>query len=223
MSLAGDSSVICCSLRDLHLNVVQNALISSRSDVVNTDFRKILALDLDETLVLTSFEESSPYDFRVDISLGNTTYPVFVLKRPGVDEFLQESLDLFNVYIYTSSVIEYATAIVRELIPDFPKSKILHREHCKYMNGNFIKQLSLFGRDLSEVVTVDNNSISFCLNPNNGIIIPTWNGDEKDDKLLNVTLPLLRECYFAKDVRNPIKQFYFPKRRRGISLISHMP
>lgn len=195
---------------------VKSSFVDDQSDVAADDYHKILALDLDETLIHTLYSADDYYDFKVDCVIGESAYPLYVRKRPGVDAFLQAALEYFNVYIYTSSVIEYASSIMQKLIPGFPDSKILHRDHCRYFNGNFIKQLNLFGRDLSQVVIVDDKCVSYCLSPNNGIAIPTWVGDQTDDKLLNTTWPLLEQCSFAKDVRSVIRQFYHPRKRRSL-------
>ena len=180
----------------------------------NTDSEKILALDLDETLVHASFVDDEPYDFETEMTLGNQNFKVYIQKRPGLDYFLQKVLEAFDVYIFTASVYEYCWSVISNLIPGFPTEKILTRDHCKYLNGNFIKELSLFGKDLSKVVIVDDKAVSFCLNPSNGITIPTWLGDESDDKLISETLPLLEKCYYADDVRTVISQNKAAKRRR---------
>ena len=174
---------------------------------------KILVLDLDETLIHSSFDNSEHYDFEACVTIGNSCYSVFIQKRPGVDEFLQVVLENFDVFIFTASISEYSSSIVSKLIPGFPVEKILTREHCKYLNGNFIKELSLFGKDLSQVIIVDDKAVSFCLNPSNGIIIPTWDGDENDNKLIKDTLPLLEKCFYADDVRTVINQSKCCRRR----------
>ena len=178
------------------------------------DSEKILVLDLDETLVHASFDDTAPYDFEASVKLGNQDFKVYIQKRPGVDDFLQRVLNAFDVYIFTASVFEYSWSVISLLIPGFPPSKILTRDHCKYLNGNFIKELSLFGKDLSKIIIVDDKAVSFCLNPYNGIVIPTWQGDENDDKLISETLPLLEQCYFADDVRTVISQNRAAKRKR---------
>lgn len=86
-----------------------------------------LILDLDETLIHSSFKVDSNLplhplffnysfifktqeidnpDFVVNVPVGNddATQPIYVSKRPGVDEFLQEIGEHFEIVIFTASV-----------------------------------------------------------------------------------------------------------------------
>lgn len=43
-------------------------------------------LDLDETLVHSSFKMMHPVDYIVPVEIENQAHNVYVIKRPGVDE-----------------------------------------------------------------------------------------------------------------------------------------
>jgi len=49
--------------------------------------KKCLVLDLDETLIHSSFDPVDRYDFLVPVEIDDNTYEVYVAKRPHVDEF----------------------------------------------------------------------------------------------------------------------------------------
>ena len=51
--------------------------------------RKCLVLDLDETLVHSSFHEVDRYDFKLTIEIEKRKHTLYVAKRPYVDEFLK--------------------------------------------------------------------------------------------------------------------------------------
>ncbi|OHT03178.1 NLI interacting factor-like phosphatase family protein [Tritrichomonas foetus] len=171
---------------------------------VGKSSRKILILDLDETLVHSSFRKTDNWDFTVTVEYQGSTYDIYVQKRPGVDSFLSQLLQNFVVFIFTASMAEYSIPIVKQLLPDFPLSNILSRQHCRFFQGSFVKDLSIFNCKLSDIIIVDNSSYSYCLQPQNGIPVKTWTGDSTDSELLALTLPLLLKCRDHEDVRHII-------------------
>ena len=65
--------------------------------------KKCLVLDLDETLVHSSFKVSSkkwPGIFEIEGQYHN----VYVIKRPGVDQFMKRVGELYEVVVFTASV-----------------------------------------------------------------------------------------------------------------------
>lgn len=47
----------------------------------------------------------------------------------------------------------------------------LFREHCVLHRGNFVKDLSRLGRDISQVIIVDNSPYSYLFHPRNAVPI----------------------------------------------------
>nr|XP_005162203.1 carboxy-terminal domain RNA polymerase II polypeptide A small phosphatase 2 isoform X2 [Danio rerio] len=73
--------------------------------VTSHDQGKIcVVIDLDETLVHSSFKPISNADFIVPVEIEGTTHQVYVLKRPYVDEFLQRMGELFECVLFTASL-----------------------------------------------------------------------------------------------------------------------
>ena len=72
--------------------------------------KKTLVLDLDETLVHSSFQiiENShiilPVIYLTQVIIEEQTLYIFVLKRPGLDEFLKRVCKMFEVVIFTASL-----------------------------------------------------------------------------------------------------------------------
>lgn len=71
--------------------------------------KKCLVLDLDETLVHSTFQPTPTADLVVPVHLGEGIFqPIYVSKRPGVDAFLQTVTELFEVIIFTASLSNVA-------------------------------------------------------------------------------------------------------------------
>ena len=66
--------------------------------------KKSLVLDLDETLVRSTFTPPPRYDLKLPVKMENREYEVFVQVRPGCSEFLQEMSKHFELVIFTASL-----------------------------------------------------------------------------------------------------------------------
>jgi RNA polymerase II subunit A small phosphatase-like protein len=75
------------------------------------DTRKLLILDLDETLI---FAIETPLKRDADFRVGR--YHVY--RRPFLLDFLAESLERFTVAVWTSSSPDYAAAVVTAIFPE---------------------------------------------------------------------------------------------------------
>lgn len=49
----------------------------------------------------------------------------------------------------------------------------LFRESCVFHRGNYVKDLSRLGRDLSKVIIVDNSPASYVFHPDNAVRLPS--------------------------------------------------
>ena len=120
----------------------------------NDSGRNTLVLDLDETLVHSSFTMVNS-DFTIEIIIDRQVFNIYVLKRPGVDEFLRKCAELFEVVIFTASLAAYADPLLNLLDPDGLIGFRLFRNSCCSVTGGYVKDLSRLGRDLKHVVIVD--------------------------------------------------------------------
>ncbi|KAH9413698.1 Carboxy-terminal domain RNA polymerase II polypeptide A small phosphatase 1 [Dermatophagoides pteronyssinus] len=171
---------VASSEESVSLAYHQHLLPSVRSQ----DLNKIcLVIDLDETLVHSSFKPISNADFIVPVEIDGTTHQVYVLKRPHVDEFLQRMGEIYECVLFTASLAKYADPVA-DLLDRWGVFRArLFRESCIYHNGNYVKDLSRLGRDLNKVVIVDNSPASYSFHPNNAVPVASWFQDMNDTEL----------------------------------------
>ena len=69
-----------------------------------------LVLDLDETLVHSSFRPIPNPDFIIPVEIEGKIVDVYVLKRPHMDHFMAHVGERFEVVVFTASLSKYAGA-----------------------------------------------------------------------------------------------------------------
>jgi len=160
-----------------------------------------LILDLDETLVHSSFKPVSGADWVVPVEVEGTVHRVFVCKRPGLDFFMQRVAELFEVVVFTASLDKYANPVLDLLEKCAPASvhHRLFREACVHTHGALVKDLTRLGRNVRQVIIVDNSPMSYLLQPENAIPISSW-FDAPSDQQLVLLLPWLMRLAAQEDV-----------------------
>eukprot|EP00999_Lentomonas_sp_LEN2_P002762 NODE_631_length_1313_cov_251.650927_g592_i0.p1 GENE.NODE_631_length_1313_cov_251.650927_g592_i0~~NODE_631_length_1313_cov_251.650927_g592_i0.p1 ORF type:complete len:359 (+),score=60.16 NODE_631_length_1313_cov_251.650927_g592_i0:102-1178(+) len=165
--------------------------------------RMTLVLDLDETLVHCSTDPSEIRNpcFLFDVHFNSQIYKVSAKKRPGFEEFLEHVSSKFETVVFTASQRVYADKLLDILDKD---RKLVHhrvfRDDCTNAEGNYLKDLTVLGRDLRRTVIVDNSPQAFSYQLDNGMPILSW-FDSEDDRELYKIIPFLEQLAHADDVR----------------------
>ncbi|RHY17113.1 hypothetical protein DYB32_010571 [Aphanomyces invadans] len=163
------------------------------------------------------------------IEYDSHEYIVSVKRRPFMMEFLSQVSEWFEVVVFTASqrvyaetlldlldpyhqLIQYVACVVAALLCVLLMAAYLHRhrlyrENCLPVDGNYLKDLNVLGRDLAHVLLIDNSPHAFGYQVTNGVPIESWFSDESDSELLKL-LPFLESLLHVDDVRPVLaKQF----------------
>ena len=192
----------------IHSDILENENTDANNGLSNLSIsdKKIprlhVALDLDRTLIYSSFTNEVPHDFFVDVETQNGVKPVFVTKRPHLEMFLEELSKIADVSIFTAAETHYAQDVVKILDPGNQYIKrMFFRNSCHYTKPNiYVKDLTVIGSPLSRTVLVDDSFVSFGGKLDNAIKVRPFGGD-KADRELDGVLALIRNLTSLYDVR----------------------
>ncbi len=165
--------------------------------------RRTLCLDMDDTLILM-LPDGSAFPNGMDDKLQPDTVVVsrecpsergLVYLRPYLRTFLEAVNKMFEVVVFTAACKDYADQIL-----DFidPENRLFHhrlyRDSCVECTPNpevtdakvYIKDLTLLGRDLSDVILVDNSLQCFAYQLDGGVLCNPYKGNPLDDELVSI-------------------------------------
>uniref|UniRef100_UPI00398EB665 carboxy-terminal domain RNA polymerase II polypeptide A small phosphatase 2-like isoform X2 n=1 Tax=Pristiophorus japonicus TaxID=55135 RepID=UPI00398EB665 len=161
--------------------------------------RLCLVIDLDETLIHSSFKPISDADFIVTVEIEGTMQQVYVFKRPYVDKFLQRMGELFECVLFTASLAKYADPVI-DLLDKWGVFRArLFRESCVFHQGSYVKDLNRLGRDLNKIIIIDNSPASYIFHPYNAVPVTSWFDDLSDTELLSL-IPAFEGLSQVEDV-----------------------
>ncbi|XP_064835409.1 CTD nuclear envelope phosphatase 1A-like [Oncorhynchus masou masou] len=143
---------------------------------LNAVKRKILVLDLDETLIHShpdrlvrpkgrpKVRPGTPPDFILKVVINRHPVRFLVHKRPHVDFFLEVVSQWYELVVFTASMEIYGSAVSDKLDRDILKRRY-YRQHCTLDLGSYVKDLSVVHNDLSSIVILDNSPGAYRIHP----------------------------------------------------------
>ena len=170
--------------------------------------KKTLILDLDETLVHSSFTPFEKNDIVLNVDFEGVMYNIYVLVRPDAELFIKTVAKFFELVIFTASISKYASPLLDILDKEKNIKHRLYRDQCTFINGIYIKDLKKCNRSLKDLIIVDNSPIAYTFDSDNGLPIKTWIEDPEDNELMKL-VPILEFLSKTKDVRKFIDQFVY--------------
>ena len=170
--------------------------------------KKTLILDLDETLVHSSFTTFEKNDIVLNVDFEGVMYNIYVLVRPDAELFIKTVGKIFEIVIFTASISKYASPLLDILDKEKNIKYRLYRDQCTFINGIYIKDLKKCNRSLKDLIIVDNSPIAYIFDSDNGLPIKTWIEDPNDRELMKL-VPILEFLSKTKDVRKFIDQFVY--------------
>ena len=188
-----------------HSQLLNNDLLLPNKSSDFSD-KKTLVLDLDETLVHSSFTPFGNNDIVLNVDFDGMLYNIYVLVRPGVEYFIKTVAKYYEIVIFTASLSNYASPLLDILDKNNNIKFRLFRENCTYINGTYIKELKRLNRNLKYLVIVDNSPLAYTFDIDNGLPIKTWYDDKNDTELYKI-INILEFLSTTNDVRYYIKKF----------------
>jgi CTD small phosphatase-like protein 2 len=110
--------------------------------------------------------------------------------------------------VFTASQQVYADKLLDLIDTD---GRLIHhrlfRESCLHVEGNYLKDLHVLGRDLSVTMLVDNSPHAYGYQVDNGIPIESWFDNTEDTELVKLS-HFLKKVYHVRDVRPVIREHF---------------
>ena len=203
-------------LKEKNVEDLNSLQIETYNNGTSSNRKKILVLDLDETLVhckaVESLTESTrAWDKKIKITMSaGGLVDVYIFYRPKLMEFLKNVSKYWEVCIFTASNPNYANPVIDTFDPTGKYIKArYYRDSCiNNEKGYWVKDLGMFKeRCLKDIVIVDNSASCYISNIENAIPMLPYIDNNADNELKDLEEFLI---WLSKkeDVREPLKRVF---------------
>jgi mitochondrial import inner membrane translocase subunit TIM50 len=144
-----------------------------------------LVLDLENTLVSSTWDRK--YGWRH-------------AKRPGVDKFLLDMAQYYEIVLYSPSIDGIADPVVTTLDKNGCIMHRLYRDATYYHDGVHVKDLKRLNRNVNRMIVIDDDPLEVQFNPENLVRVKPYTdpNDREDNTLARITpflIEIARENY----------------------------
>jgi TFIIF-interacting CTD phosphatase-like protein len=182
--------------------------------------KKLLILDIDNTLIYSSSKDINDKDFI--LTFDNTEHKYYVKKRPYLDEFLNYCNKHFRIAFWSAGESEYVKNILKNIIINIEEpvfiwsfDKCTIKRHTIFFESYayIYKKLKKIWKNKKynatkkDTLILDDTPSTYKYNYGNAIYIDKFDGDESDYELKRV-IELLKILKDSEDVRLVEKFFY---------------
>jgi len=154
-----------------------------------------LVLDLENTLVSSSWDRKRGWRHA---------------KRPGVDKFLLDMAQYYEIVLYSPSIDGIADPVVNELDKQGCIMHRIYRDGTYYHNGVHVKDLSKLNRNINRMIVIDDDLAEVQFHPENVVRVKPYTDptDRTDNTLARITpflIEIARENH--SDIPNLLRQY----------------
>ncbi len=149
-----------------------------------------LVMDLDKVLCHMEYDRKTGWQ---------------VVKRPGADQFLKEMQHYYEIVIFSDDVVPVASEVMMRW--GVPCTGVLHRDFCRKTSRGYVKDMSQLGRRPDKIIMIDHDPVAMSKQPDNGILIKPFEGDEQDRELYDLMELLKAAAISQEDTRSYLKKF----------------
>jgi len=174
----------------------------------------LIVLDIDETLISSSVVkedelktiDQNKFDFNFTLEWEDTTYYVFIKKRPFLEEFLNYLVDNFRIAVFTAADREYASKILEHLgildkLEFFKSRESLSIGFDWFKLFVYLKKLkSIPDIDLKKTIIIDDTKEVANRNSKNLIHVNGFQWDKKDSDSDTTLLKVMSTLQQIKDL-----------------------
>ncbi|KAK2151516.1 hypothetical protein LSH36_361g07009 [Paralvinella palmiformis] len=176
----------------------------------NTDSDKNCVISLDENLVQSSFKTAQRYLLSPQRQSDCTRKCLVIdLDETLVHSSFQPVSNAdFIVPVEIDGTIHQVYVLKRPYVDEFLK-KMGELFECVLFTASLAKDLSRLGRDLAQVVIVDNSPASYIFHPENAVPVVSWFDDLSDTELLDL-IPFFESLATVDSVYTVLKNANSP-------------